>query len=44
MLAVGREFQILRVNRLGEKVLASPALVDGIWYWRTERHLVALGR
>lgn len=43
VLEAGREFELLRVNRLGERVLASPALVDGRWYFRTERHLVAIG-
>lgn len=40
----GPTFDLLRVNRLGERTLASPALVDGTWYFRTERHLVAIGR
>ena len=38
----GREFALLHTNSLGERTLASPALVDGIWYWRTARHLVAI--
>jgi outer membrane protein assembly factor BamB len=38
----GREFELLHTNSLGERTLASPALVDGIWYWRTARHLVAI--
>jgi hypothetical protein len=25
-------------------VIASPALVDGRWYWRTDKELLALGR
>jgi hypothetical protein len=24
-------------------VLASPALVDGTWYWRTDKELIAIG-
>ncbi|MNC89745.1 hypothetical protein D3C83_57250 [compost metagenome] len=44
VLRAGREFDLLRVNRLGERTLASPALVDGRWYVRTDRHLVAIGR
>jgi hypothetical protein len=31
------------VNRIGEGVLASPALVDGRWYVRTNRNLIAIG-
>jgi outer membrane protein assembly factor BamB len=44
VLEAGPEFRLLRVNRLGERTLASPALVEGRWYFRTERHLVAVGR
>jgi outer membrane protein assembly factor BamB len=43
VLRAGDEFEILRVNELGEPVLASPALVDGRWYFRTASHLVAIG-
>jgi len=31
------------VNRMGEGTLASPALVDGRWYIRTDRNLFAVG-
>ena len=44
VLATGREFKLLHVNRLNARTLASPALVDGKWYWRTERELLAIGR
>lgn len=43
VLRAGPEFEILHVNRLGERVLASPALVDGRWYIRTETSLIAVG-
>jgi hypothetical protein len=42
VLAAGREFKLLRVNRLNARVLASPALVDGVWYWRTDKELLAI--
>jgi outer membrane protein assembly factor BamB len=42
VLAAGPEFNLLRVNRLGEQTLATPALVDGTWYFRTASHLVAI--
>jgi hypothetical protein len=29
-------------QRYGRRVIASPALVDGVWYWRTDRELVAI--
>jgi outer membrane protein assembly factor BamB len=44
VLKNGPEFELMRVNALGEKTLASPALLDGRWYWRTEKHLVCVGR
>jgi len=37
------DFKILHVNRLGEQTLASPALVDGMWYFRTQNHLICIG-
>jgi outer membrane protein assembly factor BamB len=43
VLEAGPEFKLLRVNRLGARTLASPALVDGRWYFRTENELVAIG-
>ena len=43
VLKAGSEFNLLHVNDLKERVLASPALVDGTWYWRTEGHLLAIG-
>jgi len=44
VLKAGPAFELIRVNRLGEPTLASPALVDGRWYFRTERSLVAIGK
>ncbi|MCW5976837.1 MAG: PQQ-binding-like beta-propeller repeat protein [Bryobacteraceae bacterium] len=44
VLAAGPEFNLLRVNRLNEQTLATPALVDGKWYFRTASHLIAIGR
>ena len=42
VVKAGREFKLLHTNSLGERTLASPALVDGVWYWRTAGHLVAV--
>jgi outer membrane protein assembly factor BamB len=39
----GPDFELLHVNDLGERTIASPALVDGVWYVRTAQHLWALG-
>ena len=44
VLRAGRTFELLHVNHLGERTLASPALVDGRWYIRTDRNLYAIGR
>ena len=43
VLAAGPEFRLLHVNSLKEQTLASPALVDGKWYFRTAGHLIAIG-
>lgn len=43
VLKAGREFDLLHVNDFGEQVLATPALVDGKWYWRTASKLLAVG-
>ena len=43
VLEAGREFKMLGVNELAEPVYASPALVDGSWYFRTSRHLITIG-
>ena len=44
VVAAAREFKLLHMNRLNARTLASPALVDGTWYWRTEKELLAIGR
>lgn len=44
VLKAGREFNLLHVNQLNARTLASPALVDGKWYWRTASELIAIGR
>lgn len=43
VLAAGPQFRLLRINRLNEQTLATPALVDGRWYFRTAGHLIAIG-
>ncbi len=42
VVQAGRQFKLLHVNELGEQTLASPALVDGTWYWRTATTLRAI--
>jgi outer membrane protein assembly factor BamB len=43
VLRAGSEFELLHVNRLNARTLASPALVDGRWYFRTESKLICIG-
>jgi outer membrane protein assembly factor BamB len=43
VIEAGREFKLLHTNRLGEPTYASPALVDGTWYFRTASSLLAIG-
>jgi len=42
VVKAGREFGLMHMNTLGEPTLASPALVDGTWYFRTAGNLVAI--
>jgi outer membrane protein assembly factor BamB len=44
VVATGPEFKLLRVNKLEGQTLATPALVDGKWYFRSGNHLIAIGR
>ena len=44
VVRAGAKYELLGVNRLGEKTLASPALVDGKWYIRTAEHLYCIGK
>ena len=44
VLRAGPKFELMHVNQLGESILASPALVDGRWYFRAQRNLYAVGR
>ena len=43
VLRTGPDFELLHVNDIGTRTLASPALVDGIWYIRTADELFAIG-
>ena len=42
VVQAGPTFKLLHVNELNAQVLASPALVDGTWYWRTDKELLAI--
>ncbi len=43
VIKAGREYELLAKNDLGERTLASPALVDGRILLRTDNHLVCIG-
>ena len=43
VLKTGAEFELLHINDIGARMLASPALVDGTWYFRTSNELIAVG-
>lgn len=43
VLAASDEFAVLARNRLGEPCFATPAVADGVLYFRTHAHLISLG-
>ena len=43
VLKAGPTFELMHVNHIGESTLATPGLVDGRWYIRTVRNLIAIG-
>jgi hypothetical protein len=43
VLRAGRTFELLHINHLNARTLASPVLVDGNWYFRTADHLLCIG-
>jgi outer membrane protein assembly factor BamB len=44
VLAMGREYKLLAENELGETVMATPAISDGVLYIRGGKHLFAVAR
>ena len=43
VLANSSEFEILAKNDLGDPVLGTPAIADGVLFFRTRNHLIAVG-
>ena len=43
VLAASKTYRVLGENSLGEASHSTPAVVDGVLYWRTFTHLLALG-
>ena len=44
VVAAGQEFKHIATNSMGELLMATPALSDGVMYVRTSRSLIAIGR
>lgn len=44
VVAAGREFRLLGTNPIGEPLMATPALADGVMYVRSSGSLFAIGR
>lgn len=43
VVKAGRQFERLAVNAMGEVVMATPALAQGLLVFRTQHHVVAIG-
>jgi outer membrane protein assembly factor BamB len=43
VVRAGTEFELLATNEMDEVVMATPAIAGGTLYFRTQRHLVAVG-
>jgi outer membrane protein assembly factor BamB len=43
VLALGPNYKLLAENELGETVMATPAIADGVLYIRGRKHLFAIG-
>jgi hypothetical protein len=43
VLALGPEYKLLAENEIGETVMATPAIADGVLYIRGGKHLFAIG-
>ena len=44
VIAAGREFRLLATNPMGELLMATPALSEGVMYVRSAATLFAIGR
>jgi len=43
VVRTGREFEVLATNSMNEIVMATPAISEGVLYFRTRGHVVAVG-
>jgi outer membrane protein assembly factor BamB len=44
VVKAGPEYELVQTNRIGESVLATPAISDGVFYVRTQKSLIAIGK
>src|SRR5262249_4708067 len=44
VVKAGPKYQRLASNPLGEEILATPAIADGMLFFRTRGHVIAVGR
>ena len=44
VVKAGREFELLATNPLGDIAMATPAISEGVLYFRTGKNLMAIGR
>jgi outer membrane protein assembly factor BamB len=42
VLKAGAAYELLATNELGESTLATPALSEGLMFWRTQGHVIAI--
>jgi outer membrane protein assembly factor BamB len=43
VVKAGKEFKLLAKNQLNDACMTTPAITDGIMYFRTMKYLVAVG-
>ena len=44
VVRAGAQFELLGMNPLGEVCMATPAISEGVLYFRTQHHLLAVGK
>jgi outer membrane protein assembly factor BamB len=44
VVKAGKQFELLAVNRMNETCMATPAISQGVLFFRTRSHLVAVGK
>jgi outer membrane protein assembly factor BamB len=44
VVQAGRSYELLATNKLGEIAMATPAISEGVLYFRTAKHLLAIAR